>query len=132
MARTLAPPALDTLVEPTERDLSAIIQLVYERSGITLHKGKRQLVTARLQKRVREGGFGSFSAYLAHVRADASGASMTRLLDSIATNHTHFFREAQHFDFLAEHVPELLARAGGNCLEGCVRPARPAKSRTRS
>ena len=118
MARTLAPAALDALLEPTEGDLSAIIQLVYERSGITLHQGKRQLVTARLQKRVREGGFDSFAAYLAHVQADASGASMTRLLDSIATNHTHFFRESRHFDFLADHVPELLARAGGHGLEG--------------
>ena len=118
MTKTLLPAGFDTPLEPTERDLSAIIALVYERSGITLHQGKRQLVTARLQKRVREGGFGSFAAYLAHVQADASGTSMTRLLDSIATNHTHFFREARHFDFLAEHLPELLARAGGSGLEG--------------
>ncbi|MEO5822645.1 MAG: protein-glutamate O-methyltransferase CheR [Vicinamibacteraceae bacterium] len=118
MGRTLAHTGFDTPLEPTDRDLSAIIQLVYERSGITLHQGKRQLVTARLQKRVREGGFGSFAAYLAHVQADASGQSMTRLLDSIATNHTHFFREARHFDFLAEHVPELQTRADGGELEG--------------
>jgi chemotaxis protein methyltransferase CheR len=118
MSRTLAPFSFDTALEPTERDLSAIIQLVYERSGISLHQGKRQLVTARLQKRVREGGFASFAAYLAHVQADASGAAMTSLLDSIATNHTHFFRESKHFDFLAEHAPEMLARADGGVLEG--------------
>jgi chemotaxis protein methyltransferase CheR len=118
MARTLAPAGIDPGLEPTDRDLSAIIRLVYERSGITLHQGKRQLVTARLQKRVREGGFRSFAAYLAHVQADASGVALTRLLDSIATNHTYFFREARHFDFLAEHVPELLARGGGEVLDG--------------
>jgi chemotaxis protein methyltransferase CheR len=118
MTRTPAPAFLESSLEPTERDLSAIIQLVYERSGITLHQGKRQLVTARLQKRVREGGFATFAAYLAHVEDDASGVAMTRFLDSIATNHTHFFREARHFDFLAERVPALRARTHGAGLEG--------------
>jgi chemotaxis protein methyltransferase CheR len=118
MSRTLTPPAPDATLELTERDLSAIIQLVYERSGIALHQGKRELVTARLHKRVRAGGFDSFAAYVAHVKADVSGAAMTTLLDSIATNHTHFFREARHFDFLADHVPELRARARDGLLEG--------------
>jgi chemotaxis protein methyltransferase CheR len=118
MARTLTPPAADATLEPTERDLSAIIQLVYQRSGITLHHGKRELVTARLQKRVRSGGFPSFAAYLAHVRADESGQALTTLLDSIATNHTHFFRESRHFDFLAEQAAQLKTRCPGGTLEG--------------
>ncbi len=118
IASTLVPAGFDMGLEPTDRDLSAIIRLVYERSGITLHQGKRQLVTARLQKRVREGGFRSFAAYLAHVQADPSGDAMTRFLDSIATNHTHFFREARHFDFLTAHVPELRARGRGAPVDG--------------
>jgi chemotaxis methyl-accepting protein methylase len=79
MTKTFASACFDTSPEPTERDLSAIIQLVYERSGIALHQGKRQLVTARLQKRVREGGFATYAAYLAHVEGDASGVAMMRL-----------------------------------------------------
>jgi len=109
--------AIATL-EPTERDLSAIIQLVYQRSGISLHHGKRELVTARLQKRVRAGGFPSFAAYLAHVKADRSGQAMTTLLDAIATNHTHFFRESKHFDILVEHVDQLKARSRDAAVDG--------------
>jgi chemotaxis protein methyltransferase CheR len=118
MEKALTSLAVDDALEPTERDLSAIIQLVYQRSGITLHHGKRQLVTARLQKRVRGGGFDSFAAYLAHVKADRSGQAMTTLLDAIATNHTHFFRESRHFDFLAEQAPKLKARCPDGALEG--------------
>ena len=118
MARTLTPPAVDATLEPTERDLSSIIQLVYQNSGITLHPGKRELVTSRLQKRVRGGGFASFAAYIAHVQADRSGHAMTTLLDAIATNHTHFFREPRHFDFLAEHAQQLRARCPGGVLDG--------------
>ena len=49
---------LDVGHEPvlTDRDLGQIVRLVYDRRGITLHEGKRSLVTARLQKRLRVHG----------------------------------------------------------------------------
>jgi len=95
----------------SDADLSRIVRLVYERSGITLHSGKRALVLARLQKRLRAGGFTSFGAYLEHVERDQSGAEITMLLDAIATNHTSFFREPQHFEFLKSTVlPASAAR----------------------
>jgi chemotaxis protein methyltransferase CheR len=98
-------------VRLSDGDLSRIVRLVYERSGITLHNGKRALVLARLQKRLRSGGFTSFGAYLEHVERDVSGAEITLLLDAIATNHTSFFRESQHFEFLTSTVlPTIGAR----------------------
>ncbi len=108
----MATAAFDTVPVPTERELARIIRFVRDRSGICLHDGKRALIVARLQKRMRSGGFLSFSDYLERVEADGSGEELTTLLDSIATNHTAFFREAQHFEFLARTVlPGLLARA---------------------
>jgi chemotaxis protein methyltransferase CheR len=96
----------------SEKELARVIRLVYERAGITLHAGKKALIVARLQKRLRAGGFGSFSEYLDAVEADRSGAELCTLLDSIATNHTSFFREEQHFRLLAERLlPALAARA---------------------
>ncbi len=101
-----------------EHDLTRIVRLVYEKSGITLHEGKRALIHARLQKRVREGRFRSFSDYLKHVESDATGNELTMLLDAIATNHTSFLREPQHFTFLSTVVvPQLLA-AGTGRIEG--------------
>jgi len=104
-------PALttDAPLELSDQELSAVIRLVYERSGITLHDGKRALIMARLQKRVRHGGFVSFGEYLKYVRADPSGDELTTLLDAIATNHTSFFREPQHFTFLSDVVLPQLA-----------------------
>jgi chemotaxis protein methyltransferase CheR len=96
--------AVDGGLALTDRELAAIARLVYTESGITLHDGKRALVMARLQKRLRSGGFTSFSAYLKHVEADASGEELTQLLDAIATNHTSFFREPQHFEILRTRV----------------------------
>jgi chemotaxis protein methyltransferase CheR len=97
----------------TDRDLGQIVRLVYDRSGITLHDGKRSLVTARLQKRLRAHGYTTFSAYLKHVENDAKGDELVELLDAIATNHTYFFREEQHFDLLGSRVvPEWRAKTG--------------------
>jgi chemotaxis protein methyltransferase CheR len=95
------------------------MRLVYEKSGITLHPGKRALVTARLQKRLRHWGFPTFKEYVRHLRADTSGEEITAMLDAIATNHTSFFREPQHFEFLADLlVPALRARRGGEPILG--------------
>ena len=95
-------------VRLSDADLSRIVRLVYERSGITLHSGKRALVLARLQKRLRTCGFVTFGAYLEHVERDETGAEITALLDAIATNHTSFFREPQHFEFLKTKVVPAL------------------------
>ena len=105
--------------ELSDRDLTTIMRLVYEKSGISLHAGKRALVTARLQKRLRHGGFGSFKEYVRHLKADRSGEELTQMLDAIATNHTAFFREPEHFDFLADVVlPPLHARRAGAPILG--------------
>jgi len=96
----------------SDRDLAAIIRLVYEKSGIALHRGKRALVAARLHKRVMQTGCATFGEYVRHLSTDATGAELTVLLDAIATHHTAFFREPQHFDYLARVVlPQLRARA---------------------
>jgi chemotaxis protein methyltransferase CheR len=93
----------------SDAELSQVVRLVYEHSGITLHAGKRALVLARLQKRVRARRFSNFREYLAHVKRDTSGAEIAALLDAIATNHTGFFREPQHFGFLRSTVVPALA-----------------------
>jgi chemotaxis protein methyltransferase CheR len=98
------PAFLEAEATLTARELQAIVELVYRKSGITLHEGKRELIQARLQKRLRHHGLRSYGAYLALVEADAGGDELTELLDAIATNHTSFFREPQHFELLRTTV----------------------------
>lgn len=89
-------------LQPAEFD--AIRRLAYEKFGLDLRKGKEQLVVARLGKRIREGGFRSFDEYYQHVVSDRSGEALIGMIDSLATNHTSFLREAAHFDFLRQTV----------------------------
>jgi chemotaxis protein methyltransferase CheR len=96
----------------TARELKAIVDLVYRKSGITLHEGKKELIQARLQKRLRHYGLRKYTEYLALVEADDSGEELTALLDAIATNHTSFFREPQHFDLVRTKVVPAFGRPG--------------------
>lgn len=74
--------------------------MVYEHCGINLHDGKKELVRARLAKRLRLGKFKTFPEYMKNVLADETGREFSILIDSLSTNLTSFFREKQHFDFL--------------------------------
>jgi len=85
-------------------EFEAIRRLAYEKFGLDLRRGKEELVTARLGKRMREGGFGSFEKYYQHVVSDPSGEALIGMIDALATNHTSFLREAAHFEFLRENV----------------------------
>ena len=51
-----------------DREFRLISDLVYEHCGINLHDGKKELVRARLAKRLREGNFRTFSEYIRYVR----------------------------------------------------------------
>lgn len=76
--------------------------LVYEKSGIQLRDGKEALVLGRIQRRLRELNLDGPDAYLSMLRKDQDGDELVRFLDVITTNHTSFFREAEHFKVLAD------------------------------
>lgn len=96
------------VLDLSEKDFLSFSRLVYEKAGINLHQGKKELLRARLAKRIRELGFESFSQYYEHVTGDGSGEEILHMLDCVATNLTRFFREEAHFQFLAETVyPEV-------------------------
>ena len=100
----------DADIALSDREMDRIVRLVYERSGITLHQGKRALIVARLHRLLKAGGFTSFSQYVRHVETDHTGHQLSVLLDAITTNHTSFFREDEHFRFLVERVvPPIVA-----------------------
>ncbi|MHC4104768.1 MAG: protein-glutamate O-methyltransferase CheR, partial [Planctomycetota bacterium] len=95
----------------SEKDFLKISKIVYEHCGINLYKDKKELVRARVAKRLRLGNFKTFSGYIKYVLADKTGKEFSILIDSLSTNLTGFFREPQHFDFVrSEFLPLLLER----------------------
>ena len=95
-----------------ESEFDFIRSLVYERSRISLSPDKRELVSARLGKRLRATNLSSVGDYCRLLQSPGSEGELAHLIDAISTNHTFFFRENAHFDFLRQTVvPEMRARA---------------------
>jgi len=90
-------------------DFERISKLVYEHCGINLHDGKKELVKARLGKRLREGNFDSFSDYHKFITSDEGTDELVAMIDSISTNLTYFFREESHFRKLRGLLTEIVA-----------------------
>lgn len=96
-----------------------LTDLVYEHSRIRLGAEKQTLLANRLQKRLRTLGLTSYDDYCAVLQSDDGAQEIEELVDLISTNHTRFFREPNHFSFLANRVlPALVPRliASGSTL----------------
>ena len=94
------------------RDFELIRQMARGAFGLDLKPGKEELVSARLGRLVRKGGFRNYQDYCRHIQEDRTGLGLAAMIDALATNHTSFFREPDHFQFLREQVLPALANRG--------------------
>ena len=80
----------------------AVTQLFFDVSGIRLGEHKRPLVVSRLQKLAQEKGCATLDQYVDVLLQQADPLEVVKVVDKLTTNETYFFREPQHFDFLAQ------------------------------
>ncbi len=93
-----------------DSEFNEIKDLLYDRFGIALADHKKNLVIGRLRKLVSQRGFSSYAEFIESVKKDKSGSSLSELIDKMSTNHTFFFREAEHFKVFKETaLPEIVA-----------------------
>ncbi|MBZ0263396.1 protein-glutamate O-methyltransferase CheR [bacterium] len=98
-------------VSITDNEFTQIREMIYSCFGINLTEQKRSLVEGRLAKVLRTRGYSSFEEYFSNLANDDSGAGLLELIDRISTNHTFFYREAEHFDYLQNRaLPAIIER----------------------
>ncbi len=95
-------------------DFEKISRFVYERYGINLHEGKKELVKARLSRRLREGNFNSFAQYFRFVTIKDGASELIIMIDTLSTNLTSFFREDAHFNKLRKIIGTMRKPLSGN------------------
>jgi chemotaxis protein methyltransferase CheR len=100
----------------SSREFDRFRSLAHQKFGLDLPDGKQQLVAGRLGKKMRELNLPSFQAYYKFVVGDRTGEALMAMIDALTTNHTSFFREPAHFEFLRKiAVPEFRS-CGEICL----------------
>ncbi len=93
----------DTRYKFTNSDFEFIRKLIEEHAGINLSSAKRELVYARLSRRLRLLNINSFSEYCARIK-NGDEEELINCINSITTNVTYFFREDHHFEFLEKQI----------------------------
>ncbi len=96
----------------TSSQFQKFCKLVYHECGINLHDGKKQLLMARLSKRLNKTGIDSVDKYLAALNNDPH--ELINFLDAISTNHTFFFRESHHFEHLRKEHANIWCAASSS------------------
>jgi len=88
-----------------------VVDLVCQHSRIRLGEDKQALLANRLRHRLKELAISSYKNYCQLLDSVAGPEEIEHLVDLITTNHTKFFREPEHFSFLAKKaLPALLPR----------------------
>ena len=95
--------ATDTREFPFSAEQFRLIsERIYKFSGIRLTEAKREMVYARLARRLRSLGIASFDDYLRFLELEP--AEWEHCTNALTTNVTAFYREEHHFVTLAAHA----------------------------
>jgi chemotaxis protein methyltransferase CheR len=86
----------------SEQQFRTISERVYRFSGIRLAGSKREMVYARLTRRLRALGIASFDDYLRFLELEP--AEWEHCTNALTTNVTAFYREEHHFESLSRHA----------------------------
>jgi chemotaxis protein methyltransferase CheR len=91
----------------SDQDFNRLVKFMEDKYGINL-KQKRVLIEGRLSNTITQRGFADFTSFLNSVFADRTGTEMINLLNKLTTNHTYFYREDGHYNFMKNvALPEI-------------------------
>jgi chemotaxis protein methyltransferase CheR len=124
----------------TAEHFEHISDRIYRFAGIRLPPAKREMVYARLARRLRALGLGSFDDYVRFLELEP--AEWEHCTNALTTNVTAFYREEHHFTTLAQHARDHASDAqpfrvwSAGCSTGeepytiamCLTDAIPGKS----
>ena len=108
--------------ELTTQEFRKFQEFIYDASGIRVDERKRTLLSNRVRRRLKAGGFGSFSAYYRHITSRAGREELGGFLDAITTNETCFFRTQKHFEwFRSEFIRDMILQRRAGSREPVLR-----------
>lgn len=87
-----------------------ISDIIQKESGNILDITKQSMVVSRLQKRMLDLGEMSSDEYYEHFQNNKKEET-NYLVSLLTTHHTFFFREFIHFEFIKDHLGELVEKA---------------------
>jgi chemotaxis protein methyltransferase CheR len=81
---------------------------IRKKFGISLPDTKKNLLETRLNKLLRLYQLNSFDELFYLIKKDRTLETLSNVVDRISTNHTYFYREKEHYNFLKKEIKHLL------------------------
>jgi chemotaxis protein methyltransferase CheR len=106
-------------VHLNDRDFRRLSDLIHAECGIKMPDHKHIMLETKLRKRLRALGMRSFTDYCKYLFSPEGGKTeLIQMIDTVTTNKTDFFREADHFEFLTRTaLPDLVIHSGRGIRE---------------
>ena len=86
-----------------DADFERFRKIIYDESGITFSATNRPILDSRIKEMLREHSMDSVDDFYKLITTDHE--EMKKILDSVTTNLTRFFRNQPHFDALINYFP---------------------------
>ncbi len=98
-----------TILKIQPGEFETLKKYIYDVSGIALASGKEYLVETRLKPLIAEYDCQSYHEIYAKAKADIKKTIERKIIDSISTNETYFFRDKAPFELLQyKIIPDLI------------------------
>lgn len=95
----------------TTSDFEYICSFVHDKAAIILEPGKEYLVESRLSMLARKENLASVDDLMRQFRANPNNGLSRKIIDSMTTNETSFFRDLHPFEALRKSIlPDLIVR----------------------
>ncbi|MGM0424883.1 MAG: CheR family methyltransferase, partial [Thermodesulfobacteriota bacterium] len=96
-------------------EIQTLAKYIYQISGIDLDEQKGYLIQTRLKPLLISMGLQSYQELYHQARADKTGELEKKIIDSVSTQETLFFRDQAPFDlFKYKILPDLIDRKSGS------------------
>jgi len=97
------------------RDFARLAGFIQQTTGIKMPPAKQTLLEGRLRRRLRALGLPGFREYCDYLFGEGGlDREAIQLINAVTTNKTDFFRESDHFQYLAATaLPQLAGRGIG-------------------
>lgn len=107
-------------IDVSDEEFDVFRRLAHARFGIILPKDAESFLHARLNGYISRSGHASVRHLIREARSDGRDDLLMEVVEHLATNHSYFYREPAHFEFLADsalpEIKRLLARGGSRDL----------------
>lgn len=108
-------------IKLSDKMFGKFAERMYELAGVDLPLTPKNhaLIRNRIVKLLRRHSLKSYEDYWA--KLETGGAQMTsEFISALTTNMTSFYRESNHFDFLADVLPDLVKKFGNDVRMWCA------------